>query len=109
MTAAGRYFSNVLKTKYQTFETYARATQKPKLSYRDGLQGAWWSLVGRLPAASAAALYGGSKSLGTEPGPSLDGLSADSTVGAVSMDFDGPTPSHLPGRRRSNPVSQRSG
>ena len=39
MTAAGRYVSNVLKTKYQTFETYARATQKPKLSYRDGLQG----------------------------------------------------------------------
>ena len=51
----GRYVSNVFKTKYQTFETYARATQKPKLSYRDGLQGAWWSLVGKPPAGAASA------------------------------------------------------
>ena len=51
--------------------------------------------------------YGGSKALGTEPGPSLDRLSADSTVGAVSMDLDGPTASsRLPGEATPSASAQ---
>ena len=57
LTAAGWCGPDAHGKKYTTFEIYARAVQKLKLSYRNELQEERWLSVCKPPAAPAHPLY----------------------------------------------------